>query len=463
MKVYKVIYLLITLIFTGVFTSCNDLLDVESVNKISPEGFITNSSTKENAIAAAYLLTYRAVTQNGAWAYYGDVRTGLCIANGNDYSIFKNQDLLVNNSRMEMLRDWNRFYDAIAQCNYVIEELDNVHSKFISVEEKEQGLGEVLYLRAYLYYYLTRIWGDVPVVLKAGADEPVSANSVSDVLSQVTTDLELAETYLIEFFITENSEVDLGTSRRRVTHAAALALLTRVCMENGDANNGILWFEKFESLNDSIDALDFDLERVSSINKIYSGSSKENIFGFKNTTDFYAENYNPYIKSMIFAGEEMRMIVPDTSMIRLLYEENDARIPRFFDDNNGVVTLMKFSSDYFVVNRYGELLLTAAELYLINSDVDKATELVNLIRNRADLDEVSGLSEAELWDVLKNERLRELFAEGYSFFDYMRWGETALRVPEITQEQVDAGIEWWPLSRESMSSFFNVSQNNYWK
>lgn len=458
MKKYTIIYLLL---FSGIvilFPSCNNPLDVESINAISPKDFISDSKTNENAITAAYVLSYRAITQHGAWAYYSDVRSGFNKASGSLNTIFENQNLFAINPEMEIFRNWNRYYDAIAQCNFVIDELGKTNSEFLSADEINQSTGEALFLRAYLYFYISRIWGDVPLVLKSGVESKVASTKKSDVLAQVISDLDKAEKLVPDYLTDANGGENLYSSRRRVTRAAVLALIARVALETGDFGKGISAFENFELIEDN----KFDLERINTINNVYRGNSNENIFGFQQADDFFSDNYNPYLKTIMEGGNEMKMILPDTLVVNNLFSENDARRARFFDEQNIPVTVQKFDPNYMVISRYGELVLTASELYLNNGNTTKSLELLNRIRNRASLETLDSISGQQLWGALKTERVRELFAEGQSFFDFIRWKETALRVPEITQEQVNSGIELWPLSRESRSRFFNVSQNSYW-
>ena len=460
MKIINTIYLLGFVLSLFVFTACDDLLDVENVNKTSPNGFIKDSKSKENAIASAYILANRALTENGAWAYYSDVRAGLVKPSNNLKSIFLNQDLSAINASMEFYRDWNRYYEAIAQCNYIINEMNNVNTTYISGEEQERAIGEALFLRAYLYFQMTKIWGDVPLVLTHGSTSAVTKSDKSEVRQQVIVDLEKVEKLLPDYFQDEYNQVSLYWSRRRATRPATLALIANVSLEMGDYEKGIAAFEAFQA----IEASTFNLERINTISNVFGGSSRENIFGFETPDDLYADIRNPYRKDVVYLGREVKELLPDTNALKVIYAADDARLSSNFDtDNNGVVSVVKFNKDYQVVSRYGDLLLTASELYYNNKEFGKSTDLLNQVRSRAKLPELDSPASDVLFAAIKDERGRELYAEGHSFFDYMRWGESALRVQGITEEQVSLGIELWPLSSESLGSFFNVTQNNYWK
>ena len=76
------------------------------------------------------------------------------------------------------------------------------------------------------------------------------------------------------------------------------------------------------------------------------------------------------------------------------------------DDNN------------FTWMRYAEVLLCAAEAHLMNNNVGKADEYMNMIRTRAQAPAISGTT---LEDIQREKRI-ELCHEGTRFQDLLRWG-----------------------------------------
>lgn len=71
--------------------------------------------------------------------------------------------------------------------------------------------------------------------------------------------------------------------------------------------------------------------------------------------------------------------------------------------------------------RYAEVLLLAAEAHVRGGDAAKATKYVNLIRSRARLSELAGVT---MDDVMTEKRL-ELCGEGVRYQDMQRWGIAA--------------------------------------
>lgn len=59
---------------------------------------------------------------------------------------------------------WGQLYSAVDRCNFI---LDKLPSAGVSAEYKTEIEGEVKFMRAWLYYMLVRMWGDVPLRLES--------------------------------------------------------------------------------------------------------------------------------------------------------------------------------------------------------------------------------------------------------------------------------------------------------
>lgn len=100
------------------------------------------------------------------------------------------------------------------------------------------------------------------------------------------------------------------------------------------------------------------------------------------------------------------------------------------------------------VMRYAEVLLLAAEAHVQSGNTEKATEYVNLIRERAKLAPLSTVT----MDDVKNEKRLELCFENVRFLDLVRWGDA----PKVLGNQ---GKEIYYFSSNSTASvqFTNAS------
>ena len=94
-----------------------------------------------------------------------------------------------NNSNDMYLGAWTRNYEGIFRANMLIESLDQV--KFISVEQAAKAEGEAHFMRAYYYFDLAKMFGNVPLVVK-----PVPMNlpkaETDELYAQIASDLKIA-------------------------------------------------------------------------------------------------------------------------------------------------------------------------------------------------------------------------------------------------------------------------------
>jgi hypothetical protein len=75
------------------------------------------------------------------------------------------------------------------------------------------------------------------------------------------------------------------------------------------------------------------------------------------------------------------------------------------------------------VLRYADVVLMAAECMNETGNGAGAVGLVNSIRSRAGLANISFVNQAQLRAAIKQERRVELALEGERFFDLVRWGD----------------------------------------
>src|SRR5690606_18437282 len=87
---------------------------------------------------------------------------------------------------------WSSAYNIIYMCNSVLEGLNN--NIQISEDTSKILEGKVLFVRAFTYFYLINLYGDVPMIL--GTDYRQNSNakrqSKEEVWVQMTTDLDTA-------------------------------------------------------------------------------------------------------------------------------------------------------------------------------------------------------------------------------------------------------------------------------
>src|SRR5690606_13011207 len=126
----------------------------------------------------------------------------------NDYTLIFQGDIKPNNS----FSNWGSFYTTINYCNTILEkgpgilELDASFSQ----EELDAYSAEALTIRALMYFYLTRMFRDVPVVLNSSSSDLqnyiIPKSPYQDVWAQIEADLLEAEIHIPYSYPTKQEE-----------------------------------------------------------------------------------------------------------------------------------------------------------------------------------------------------------------------------------------------------------------
>jgi starch-binding outer membrane protein, SusD/RagB family len=119
--------------------------------------------------------------------------------------------------------NWSAYYRALYRCNMLISKIEQIDWAGDEALKKETE-SEARFLRAYLYFDMTRIWGNIPL-LTTPTIEPVPQANPDDIYKQIAEDLKFAIANLTN---TAYSTTWAQTNGGRVTKWAAEALMARV-------------------------------------------------------------------------------------------------------------------------------------------------------------------------------------------------------------------------------------------
>lgn len=123
---------------------------------------------------------------------------------------------------------WNVFYRMINRANKAKESLERSDA-YQTSSNVGQLYGETLFLRAFAYFHLVRMYGAVPLRLTSDAELNCARSSVVDVYNQVVEDLETALGYM--YYVSEGNVGAWGHADK----TAAALLLARVYCTMGSA------------------------------------------------------------------------------------------------------------------------------------------------------------------------------------------------------------------------------------
>ena len=167
MKLLK--YAIVGLAFTGLTTSCYDLLDENPKDFLTPDNSYTDKAGFESALGQIYLSI-----RNNFYAYSDRYQNydlfgmdvdlnGPRSAEDTYLEYFYWNTLNADNGMADTW--WSRFYGMIYNCNVIIDRADADVVKWVSEEEKNAIVGEAKFLRAFAYRFLANMWGNAPIVL----------------------------------------------------------------------------------------------------------------------------------------------------------------------------------------------------------------------------------------------------------------------------------------------------------
>lgn len=121
---------------------------------------------------------------------------------------FEQNNISPNNSYN--LNLWSSAYKIIYMCNAVLEGLE--FSEGISSESRTKFSGEAKFVRAFAYFYLVNLYGEVPIVLTTDyrKNAVLHKSSIEDVYGFIINDLNDASTVLGNNYIAEKGFEPVG-------------------------------------------------------------------------------------------------------------------------------------------------------------------------------------------------------------------------------------------------------------
>lgn len=305
---------------------------------------------------------------------------------------------------------WVPAYADIYQANAILDGVSN--STGMSEAMKTQLTGEAKFVRAATYFYLTNLFGDVPLPLTTNAttNASLARTPAAQVYQQIITDLRDAQTLLA-----------VTTDNTRPSQLAATALLARVYLYQKD------WADAETAATAVISSGSYILD---SITNVFMNTSKETIWqlvppaaatGF-NTT----EGYN-------FGAAGGYILYQMTPALLSAFEPGDKRdsqwVGSFVSGNDTAYYPYKYKAYFSYTLTEDEIVLRLAEQYLIRAEaraeqgknITGAQQDLNMVRNRAGLPATTATTPSSLETAILHERQVEFFAEyGQRWLDLKR-------------------------------------------
>lgn len=378
---------------------------------------------------------------------------------------------------------WLQFYPLIYKCNAAIEGLNA--SSTLTPSVKQQLLGEAKLMRAFFYFYLVNLFGDVPLSLSTDPqiNTKLARTPQAQVYQQIIADLEEAKELLSPDYLNETL-LKKSIDRVRPTKWAAAALLARIYLYTGD-------YIKAEA-NATMVINNTNLYSLPTLNMVFLKNSREAIWQIQPTAaDFNTEEAqtliipstgpsvgsdvtNPvYLSDFLLDGFEVgdeRAIYGnwiDTTIYQTTSIDYDTIVHPFKYKINASpgVTSPSDLQEYFMVLRLGEQYLIRAEARAEQNNINGAQEDLNMVRIRAGLGSTLASDKASLLEAILHERQVELFTElGHRWFDLKRTKNVDAVMSVVTPQKSNGAPwqsyqQWYPLPFEELAAAPNLVQN----
>jgi starch-binding outer membrane protein, SusD/RagB family len=392
------------------------------------------------------------------------------------------QNRLLANDDAAVTKPWFILYPYIFSVNAAIEGLNK--SKSVTPSVKAHLLGQVYFLRAFYYFYLTNFYGDVPLALTTDytVNNALKRTPASQVYSQIIADLKQAQTLLPENYLTGDMINSFSADEeQRVTanRSAATALLARAYLYQKDwANAEVAASEviKKSSLYDIKTPL-ADIFLKNSKETILALQSISNMLNTNEadlliprdgepsegsnratflTTDFMDSFQNGDQREIAWIGTRI------TTNVFYPYPAKYKALP-----NTPVI-------EQSILLRLGEQYLIRAEARIKLNKIAEGIADLNVLRYRATdsseqdiykrLKQLSAsMSKQEALNALSYERRVEMFAEcGHRWFDLKRSGQIDDVMKNVSPLK---GGTWssykalFPIPADELRTNMNLTQN----
>lgn len=464
-----------TLVVLGLMvssSSCNNMLNPEPVGTQTVDVTFTDFSGSLAAVNGIYnVLSGGNLYRGNNNMLYIDLASDDIMnqskVTSSSYSLVDYFELVANNSQTFEL--WDDFYKIIYRSNLVINRVPSIEYPTAQIRNsagtlfKDQFVGEAKFMRAFAYFNLMRLFGDVPLrtsEIKSAGEVNIPRTPTAQVYNQIIEDLKDAAVKLPPSYSGSGN----GNERGRPTRWSALAMLADVFLTQKN------YSEARTTANQILSQSGLSLNARYTDNFAARGgqeNSSESLFevqfsngGLGNGTAPLGNNYgfimgatnetNGGVVSLASYRPTNNLDPENESGFRggLIqeFEEGDLRRDVCFAQGRsgtGVIQWLTVKHHVagsgavgqanFPIYRFAEVILILAEATNESSVLDaNSLEQLNRLRRRAfglplstaspQRDIAAGLTQAQYRELIRSERRKELAMENKRWFDLVRYG-----------------------------------------
>ncbi|GAA4299528.1 RagB/SusD family nutrient uptake outer membrane protein [Aestuariibaculum suncheonense] len=504
-KIYTVVVTLLSLV------SCSDFLEREPVSITHPNVFWVNQANAEQAVAGSYALFKQVLMTQGNFLYWGEW-TGMTFMDSRNWIVgYIEGSGNYNLAYRDASRDWKGFYRAAnwaVTTQKYIEGMDD--DLFDSVEMKNKLIGEAAFVQALSYFYMARIWGDVPIIEESleSIDQLVTEDGfiVSVPRSPELEVLDFAyQAVEKSISLLEYSSPGDADWAIRANKASAEALKAHIALwyASRDNDNSLMIDEAILATtnvinNSGANLIDYTVDGADGVERMCTGQSETGLFEV-NISSEYNESFRvstgdnnhtgltlnaPFNRATVATGATP-VWNPDFYGNEMMAQDadrvDDIRKDLFFYEygtTNGTFT-MKYAyssqdpdseSAYALFSESNILIFRLADMYLLraeaNARLNKGTDAVNdinMIRSKANVPNYTGATDrASLMKAIFDERAIEFVGEAQSGYDRIRMNYFE-GVSWASVSRNEKKGYFWPVHPNIISTNPEIIQTEYWQ
>lgn len=438
------------------FCSCKKFVEIPLPdNQLTADFVFDNDNTAVQTVTGIYSNMMRNSQQFSSG--YTTFFTGLAADELFYYTtsdrdeFLNNQISTINHPNIEA-SFWNPCYQYIYAANKCIEGASR--SNQLSLKIKNTVIGEAKFIRAFCYFYMTNLFGDVPLILSTDylSSQSLPRAAQQNIFIQVINDLKDAKEKLINDYP--------SVERSRPNRLTASALLTRLYLYTKD------WAAAESESSEIINSGIYNMNP--NVSNVFLLGSNETIWQLRPV--------NPSRNTW-----EGNAIIPSsnsttptyllTNSLMNSFETGDLRKINWTRSRvfSGQTLFYPFKykvrtgsilQEYYVVFRLAEIYLSRSEARVMTSNLQGAKDDLNIIRQRAGLPVTPASTASDIQLAIEQERRIEYLCEwGHRWFDLKRTNRANSVIGSLkplTWQPTDA---LWPIPQTQINLNPSLTQN----
>lgn len=485
----NIVYILSAILLLNMLSGCNDFLDEKPQSEFTSEGSDSEELTSkylslsdaEGELQGAYNSFKADIFQHENFRL-NDVQSDNCYIGGdgtNDEAL----DLIkLNSTNSVVAMVWAQYLSMAGSATNVIENTKLMQATAITEADRSRIMAEAKFIRAWAYFDMVRLWGDLPMSLQL--IPTITAENLEtwypvmypertpedEIYAQILDDLDEEKT--IKHLESKNAGVF------KATKGAAYGLMAKVLATRGAKSNRD-YSKVVEYCNKAI-AEGYQL--IANFDDLWNPDVKftsESIFEVYYSTESPNWAYWVLLKEADGSVTWRRYCTPTHELIARFDKERDVRYASSIVWKKAPYDVYYPADDYpfaykvreknsnIILMRLADILLLKAEALAELNQPAEAITIVNQIRERAGIAALnSGATQADARLAVENERQLELFMEGHRWYDLLRND----RMLEVMRKHKDQNGKLlfpnlqefrtkWPIPQGEMDKNTRLTQN----